>query len=103
MKICYTKYALQNKKEFEKDPYLNLVLDGLEKTIKEDPTIKKSRKSPLKINDDISIDLYYRSCPSNYPNVMYVYFIVIKDEINIVSVINDIENPDDNEQLNLFN
>lgn len=34
---------------------------------------------------------------------MYVYFIVIKDEINIVSVINDIENPDDNEQLNLFN
>lgn len=33
---------------------------------------------------------------------MYVYFIVIQDEINIISVINDIENPDDNEQLNLF-
>ncbi|KLI46765.1 hypothetical protein [Brachyspira hyodysenteriae] len=102
MKICYTKYAIQNKEELIKDPYLSLVLNRLEKAIKEDPTIKKSRKSPLKIDDDNSIDLYYRSCPSNYPNVMYVYFIVIQDEINIISVINDIENPDDNEQLNLF-
>ena len=33
---------------------------------------------------------------------MYVYFIVINDEIHIVSIINSIENPDNNEQLNLF-
>lgn len=102
MKICYTKYALQNKKEFETDPYLCLVLNRLEKAIREDTTIKKSRKSPIKINDEISIDLYYRSCPSNSPNFMYVYFIVINDEIHIVSIINSIENPDNNEQLNLF-
>lgn len=48
MKICYTKYALQNKKEFETDPYLCLVLNRLEKAIREDTTIKKSRKSPIK-------------------------------------------------------
>ncbi len=34
MKICYTKYAIQNKEELTKDPYLSLVLNRLEKAIK---------------------------------------------------------------------
>lgn len=97
MKIFYTRYADSRKNEILKE-YSGLTnkIVSLEKVIKNSPTIVKSELVSISIpNESKKVDIFYRSYMPVLSskiiigNILYLYFIVYKDNIWIIDVILD--------------